>query len=712
MDRPNTRKPRKILVVDDDPVFALTAQETLARSGFTVQVAGSAADAVALFKQDRPDLVLLDVELPGANGFELCISLRALAPSAEVPIVMVTGHDDTDSVARAFQAGATDFINKPVLWQPLPQRLEFILRAQDAMRALRISEQKNVALLQALPDTLYILGPEGRIIEHISGDQPATSSDCVGKPLEAVFPPDVVRAAKKHMAAADRRVSTCEFVLTRGNERKCFEARFRPQSNGTLLIVVRDTTERQRTEARVKYLAFFDTLTGLPNRQLFVRQARRILRESSGGGLVALLYFDLDRFKRINDNLGHAVGDELLKGVARRLHSSLRNSDENGQPSAAGGRNSTCVARLGGDEFVALLTGLTDEAQATRVADRIRLAIGEPFACAGHRFVVTPSVGIALFPKDASDVGDLLAKADMAMYRAKEQGRNNHAFYGETMAIRSLNRLQLENDLRKALESQEFLIHFQPKVELATSQVVGVEALLRWNHETRGWIAPSTFIPIAEETGIILPLGDWVIRQACRQLREWAGTQLGHLSIAVNVSVQQFARDNFVDSVLEHLAEYNLKPEKLELEITESLLIRSAEDTRARMKRFRAAGLKLAIDDFGTGYSSLGYLRQFPVHALKIDRSFVNDLPHSGDAAAICAAIIAMARELKLQVVAEGVETAQQLDFLQRQGCDQAQGYLLGRPVPASELAQCQLLRGKLSTAESTDSESTHRAAG
>jgi diguanylate cyclase (GGDEF)-like protein len=671
---------RGILVVDDDTVFSLLASETLQQAGHTARVAGTGHEALVLFGAERPDLVLLDVELPDANGFDLCAAIRGSPGGADIPIVMVTGHNDTESIERAFMVGATDFILKPVLWQTLPQRIEFILRAQDNLRSLKISEQKNRALLQALPDTLYIVDGNGILLEHITGADLAAGSSLVGKTLEEVIPADAARAARRSMTAPldGKAVTTCDFEVGQGPDRRCFETRLRPQADGTLVVITRDITERRKTESRIKYLAYFDTLTGLPNRQLLMRQMSRAIRVAQKSKtLLALLYLDLDRFKRINDNLGHSVGDALLKAVARRLHQSIRPTDMVRRGS---------VARLGGDEFVVLVSDLTDEGQATSVADRIRDALGEPFECGGHRFVVTPSIGIALYPKDGADIEDLLVKADMAMYKAKDQGRNSHAFYGETMAIRSLSRLELENDLRRAFEAGDFQIHHQPKVDLASGQVVGVEALLRWRHAKRGWISPDAFIPIAEETGLIVALGEWVLRETCRQLQRWAGTDLAHLTIAVNVSVQQFAHKDFVESVLRTLQDFNVRPQLLELEITESLLLRNVDDTTSCMKRFRAAGLTLSIDDFGTGYSSLGYLRSFPVDNLKIDRSFVKDLSAKGDGGAICAAIIALARELKLRVIAEGVENLEQVEFLRTHRCDQVQGYLMSAPVPIGEL--------------------------
>jgi diguanylate cyclase (GGDEF)-like protein/PAS domain S-box-containing protein len=682
-------RPRRcVLIVDDDPIFAILAQETLEQAGYEAKIAANAAEALAAFEKYRPDLVLLDVDLPGGNGFEICATLRAMTFGADVPIVMVTGHDDTNSIARAYEVGATDFIHKPVLWPTLPHRVGFTLRALDNLRALKLSEHKNRALLQALPDTLFIVDQQGVLLEHITGSERKNSERLVGQHLEDVFPAGLARAARLTMEGlGEEELTTYEFGVGRDKDRRWFEARLRPQPDGQLLIVTRDTTERRKAKARIEYLAYYDVLTRLPNRQLFVREAARAITDAKQSGqLLALLYLDLDRFKRINDNLGHAVGDLLLQNVARRLEQSVRQTDIVSPVGDPPKQDQTRVARLGGDEFVVLLTGVVDETQTVKIAERIQKSLGEPFECGGHRFVVTPSIGIAMYPQDATDVDDLLVKADMAMYQAKDQGRNGHAFFGQSMAVRSLGRLELENDLRRAFDSGEFQIYYQPKLDLSSGSIIGAEALLRWQHPARGWITPDTFIPVAEETGLIIALGDWVIREACMQLVSWAKQRLGHLTLAVNVSVQQFAREDFVESVLGALKEFGVKPQQLELEITESLLMRNVDDTTACMKRFRAAGVALSIDDFGTGYSSLGYLRQFPVDSLKIDRSFVKDAHRSEDDAAICAAIIAMARELKLKVIAEGVENTEQLDFLRRHRCDQAQGYLISRPIPAAEL--------------------------
>ena len=691
-----------VLIVHDDRANGLSLSEALQRAGFA-PVRSCLRTALGVFDTERPDLVLLDMGLldlglpdlgpPQVDSSNLWAGLRASAGARDVPIVMLIEHDDTSSMTRAYEAGATDILNKPIAWATLAHRVGFMLRSHDAMRSLRLSARKNRAILQALPDSIYLIDADGIIVDHIPGADDPQNESRVGQRLTHILPTHVATAAR---LALDSTVAsgelTHEFEVGGDSDRRILEARLRPQADGTLVIVIRDATERRRAQAHLEYLAYYDELTGLPNRQLLVRDVSRAIASARRGGcLVALLYLDLDRFKRINDNLGHSVGDALLRSVARRLEHSLRASDVICAPAERQGETGQ-VARLGGDEFVILLPDIADDAQVTGIADRILQALGQPFDCEGHRFVVTPSIGIALYPRDGTDFEDLLVKADIAMYRAKGQGRNCHAFYGESMQVRSLERLELESALRRAFEGNEFLLHYQPKLDIGSGTVVGVEALLRWQHADRGWIGPDKFIPVAEETGMIVPLGDWVIREACRQLKAWANSDLGHLSIAVNVSVQQFEKEDFVDSVLRALWQHGVKPHQLELEITESLLMRNVDSTTAALKRLRAAGLALSIDDFGTGYSSLGYLRQFPVDALKIDRSFVENLPANSDDVAICSAIIAMARELKLKVIAEGVETVEQLGFLRTQRCDQAQGYLISKPICALDLQK--LLRG------------------
>jgi diguanylate cyclase (GGDEF)-like protein len=677
---------RRVLVVDDDPTFVLLAMEILQQAGFKLRSAATVQEALSAFASFVPDLVLLDVELPGGSGFDVCRSIRESAANADIPVVLVTGHDDTPSIEAAYEAGATDFMSKPVLWPTLPNRVEFMLRALDTRRGLARSEKRIRTLLQALPDASIVIDPSGRVTEHLLGSDTLDDRSLVGKTIEEAFPPELATTARRCLIERRANVrSAHEFAVEQGTQKRWFEARFRPQPDGTLLIVTRDTTERRKARAHIEYLAYNDVLTRLPNRQRLVVRAGHAIKEAARTGCqLAVLHLDLDRFKRVNDNLGHAVGNELLKDVARRLDQLIVEGAASPGPVVPAPR---MVARLGGDEFVVLVDGLREDGQAADVADRIRRLLAEPFACGGHHhLVVTPSIGIAMYPRDSTDIEDLLVKADMAMYRAKDQGRNGYSFFGESLALHSLRRLEMETDMRRAFERREFHICYQPKLDLASGDIAGVEALLRWDRPGQGPVSPEVFIPVAEETGLIVPLGDWVVREVCAQLKRWAGMGFGHVTAAVNVSVHQFVRDDFADSVLRALSEAGVAPDKLELEITESLLMRNTSDTKASMNRFRSHGVALSIDDFGTGYSSLGYLRQLPVTALKIDRSFVRDLDRKEDAAKICAAIIALARELKLRVVAEGVETEEQLAFLRRHNCDEAQGFLICRPVPATDL--------------------------
>ena len=467
-----------------------------------------------------------------------------------------------------------------------------------------------------------------------------------------------------------------------------FEARLFPQSASTAMVIVRDVTERHRSEQHVRQLAYFDSVTGLPNRQSFVRELRRAMRQAQGtNNALAVLYVDLDRFKRINDTFGHTIGDALLKAVATRLAACVRPSDflAFAADGAGNGPSGVRVARLGGDEFVVLLTDLDVPQEAGIVAKRIRQALSGPFTFEERQFVVTPSIGIALYPRDGSDVETLLAKADTAMYQAKDV-RNTVRFYASSMGAKAAERLRMEEELRRAIEEERLTLHYQPKHRLATDVVVGAEALLRWQHAERGFIPPAEFIPLAEETGLIVPLGEWVVDEACAQLRRWQQAGLPSLRLAINIAAEQVARSDVTSMTLKAIWKHGVRPQSLEIEITEALLMQDLKAAREMMSAFKDAGVSLAIDDFGTGYSSLSYLRQFPVDTLKIDRSFVQNAHVSKDDAVICEAIIAMGKKLGLTVVAEGVELEEQRAFLTAAGCDEAQGFLFSRPLPAAEL--------------------------
>ena len=438
--------------------------------------------------------------------------------------------------------------------------------------------------------------------------------------------------------------------------------------------VSRDVTQATLAEQKVHELARYDSLTGLPNRNMFLGELDRcIVRAARQGGEFAVCFIDLDRFKTINDTLGHAAGDQLLKTMAGRLSGALRRSD--------------LVARLGGDEFVLLLEGGADGPDLAAVAHKLLAAIGEPLTVQGCSFLVTCSIGIARYPADGDDAATLLKHADAAMYLAKEKGKNNIQFYTAELADMAARQFELESALRLGLARDELVLHFQPKVDVASGRTLGLEALVRWMHPTRGLVPPADFIPLAEERGLIVPLGHWVIRAACRQIRDWRDAGLEAPPVAVNLSARQFAEEGLVAGIHATMVQFGVTPADLEVELTESVLMADPERANEVLRELHQLGVRIAIDDFGTGYSSLSYLKRFPAETVKIDRSFISGLPGDVDDAAITQAVIAMAHSLGLNVVAEGVETSEQMNALRQLGCDEAQGYLLGRPVAGAEIA-------------------------
>jgi len=439
--------------------------------------------------------------------------------------------------------------------------------------------------------------------------------------------------------------------------------------------VMVNITEQKQAEDRLRYLAHHDGLTDLPNRILFAdRLGQALSRVRWHKRVVAVLFLDLDHFKRINDTLGHNMGDLLLKAVAERLSSCVRSGDT--------------VARMGGDEFTIILADVAQAEDVPKVAQKIIDAVAKPFVLAGRELFVSTSMGISLFPNDGQDVQTLLKNADAAMYRAKEQGRNHYQHYSPAMNVRTLERLALESSLRHALERKELLLHYQPRVDLDTGQITCVEALLRWQYPDLGIVPPNQFIPLAEETGLIIPIGEWVLRTACQQNKLWQTMGLFPIRVAVNLSPRQFEEKNFIETIATVLKDTGLDPNYLELELTENLLMKNAETSIATLRQLNAMEVQISVDDFGTGYSSLSYLRRFPIHALKIDQSFVRDITTDPDDSVIVTAMIILAHSLKLKVIAEGVETKEQLDFLRSLKCHEMQGYLFSRPLPEDELAR------------------------
>ena len=670
-----------VLVADDDPTHRVVLQEVLQQSGFRVLTVPNGQVALDVFAQAQPDILLLDIDMPIVDGFTVCERIRAKETDWETPILMVTGFEDKASVERAYDIGATDFISKPIAWPVLPHRLRYIIRTNTAMNDLK-------GLIRAVPDLIFVVNAGGevqRLVSDPNGEHIQKIKALTTASKAELYPCENDDNARAAIGRAMELGEPQVYESTLEGLDIDLETRFIARDECSVLAIVRDITERKKAENRIHDLAFYDELTMLPNRRLFEDYLDQSIEyASSDGQRFAILFIDLDRFKRINDTLGHSIGDELLKSVANRLEECVRSTDCCRQLASAAGPDKR-LARFGGDEFVLKLHGVESEEEVAKVASRIVSVLTPPFNCDGHQFVITPSIGIALYPEDGRSSEELVMNADSAMYRAKSSGRNNYKFFSETMRTKSLHRLDLENEIRRATEDQLFELYYQPKVDIDSWTIVGAEALLRWSHPERGNISPAEFIPIAEETGMITAIQQWVLREACKELSSWSSIRPQPLTISVNISSHHFHGGTIVDDVRETVSESRIDPRNLELEITESVLLLDTNSTVKSLRSLKAIGVALSIDDFGTGYSSLSYLSRLPIDTLKIDRSFVENLHRQKDDAAICAAIIAIANRLGLHVVAEGVEVEEQLEFLKRHGCRQIQGFLYSKAIPARE---------------------------
>lgn len=677
----------RILLADDDATVRLLMQAALEKAGFDVTVACDGVEAVRLFDARPADMVMLDVEMPGMDGYAVCSYLRERVGD-ELPIMMVTGMDDMQSINRSFEAGATDFIAKPINWNLIAYRILYLRRGYLNMLALKVANARSTAIFSAIPDTMFILNDKGKIIDICSHpDNTPWLTAGAESTLSQSLPEQIVSL---YLGAADRArshgtVELFEYPLKLADGKtKYYENRIVVIDPKETLCLVRDITERKDSENKIFHLAYFDNLTGLPNRQSFMERLEgEIKRAQFTGNKLAVLFLDLDGFKSINDTMGHNTGDTILQWAAERLQSSTR-------PSDFVSRNNTeqpevKLARLGGDEFTVVIPNLPRTEDALILAHRIREAMRRPFQLESRDVVLTASIGIALYPDDGADAETLLKHADTAMYHAKNEGRDNCQFYNVDLTFQAEKRMHLENDLRNALQQNEFYLVYQPQLDVAEENFQSVEALIRWQHPKQGLISPLDFIPLAEENGLIIPIGDWVLRTACTEAAQWH--QRGRpLQVAVNLSPLQIKNPDFVKNVLDILAETGFPPGKLVLEITEGALMEHSENILATLLALREHHIQIALDDFGTGYSSMNYLKRLPINNIKVDQSFVRGLLDKKENLAIVRVIISLSKNLGFSITAEGIESLNQAQVLKYFGCETLQGYYFSKPITMQEM--------------------------
>lgn len=696
------RQPR-VLLVDDDEVNLLLISIALRERGFHVTEANSGDRALHILTEHVPDVVVLDALMPGRDGFETCRTLRTMPGFESLPVLMLTGLEDEASIARAYETGATDFFVKSHHWGLLAGRLRYLLRSARTRAELERSKAK-LARAQDLARMGSFDWPAGRNAPILSAEAMRVvgmaTQPTLMQIVQMIRPPErkaVIAQLREAMAVSTVITFDANVTLPDGRPRIMHveaEPNFREYGIvHTYMGIVQDVTERRNAEDKIRHLANFDTLTGLPNRRQLIWRSERSLEHARRlGHVVGMLMIDLDRFKVVNDTLGHGAGDELLVEVSRRLRRCVRHSDQVVDASMEPmgirtHRTLEAVARLGGDEFVALLPEVVDEAEAQRVADRVLEVMREPIIVGGQECFVTASVGLAMFPRDGNTVADLMRNADVAMYSSKAGGRNLASVYRPHLAGKGREKLELESALHKAIERDELVLHYQPKIDVRAARMVGVEALMRWQRGTV-LVPPGEFIPMAEETGLIVPMSDWAIREAARQAREWSRTINFTDMIAVNMPSRLFERNDIVDQIQHAVDTCGIDQRFIELEITETGLMKDLAAVVPVLQRLKERGVQISIDDFGTGYSSLAYLTALPISELKIDRSFVKNLGVNMQGHAVVSAIIALSRSLGLRVVAEGVETVEQMEILHRMGCHIMQGFLFCKPLPANQICE------------------------
>jgi diguanylate cyclase (GGDEF)-like protein/PAS domain S-box-containing protein len=684
---------RNLLLIDKNPAHAEAFREALLNANdgpFQGEWVQTLSPSLERLHEKKIWAIFANLSLPDSQGLDTIDKLLQAAPG--VPILVMGGAEDEDLSTEALRRGAKDYLLEGHIdAYSFGRAIRNMAERKTAEEVLFIEKERASVTLNSIGDAVLSTDILGNVTylnvvaEKMTG---WTSAEALGRPFGDVF--HIIDGATRKPSSnpmecaiqEDKTVKlTPNTILIRhdGSESPIEDSTAPIHDRSGLVtgavIVFHDATVSRAITEEMSHLAQHDILTDLPNRLLLKdRISQAIVAARRNNTKVAVLFLDLDGFKHINDSLGHAVGDKILRSVGKRLVSCVRSSDT--------------VSRQGGDEFVVLLSEIKQPSDAGITARKILTAVNASHRFAQHDLQLMASIGLSTYPEDGQDAEILLKNADTAMYEGKKRGHNNYQFFNQDMNAQTIQRQSIQTDLRGALKRQEFVLHYQPKINLQTERITGVEALIRWLHPDRGLVSPLQFIPIAEESGLILPIGQWVLREACRQVQDWIDAGLHAIPVAVNVSSLEFRSEGFLKSLRAILKDTRLDPRYLELELTESVLMQHAKSSASVLSTLKSIGVRLALDDFGTGYSSLSYLKMFPIDSLKIDQSFIHDITTDTDDATIVSAVITMAKGLKKGVIAEGVETEEQMTFLQAHGCDEAQGYYFSKPVVALQFAK------------------------
>jgi len=692
---PNTAA--TLLIVDDETHVRKLLKMLLENQGYRTLTASSGEEALAIVEQQSPDLILLDIMMPGMDGYEVARQLKSNKAMANIPIIMLSALGEHSARISGLEAGAEDFLSKPVESAELWLRVRNLLRLKafgDYLKShnLMLEEQlqkRSIDLerfrlaMDASGDAIFLINRSsmrliefnrracqvmGYTAEELLCKTPADLGEHSLEQLKLMY--DQIIAGRGSSEPAESRIRCKDgSYIPVEIHREAYKA----GDDWIIVGIARDISQRKETDQRLLKMAHYDTLTGLPNRNLFFTTLQMGLTQASlSHWKLAVVTVDLDEFNNVNETWGHLMGDQMLTELGKRLTNCLNASDT--------------LGRMDGDEFALILMIREGQVDALQTVERIREKLREPFQLGAHSTVMTASIGIALYPNDGDDAHGLIKHANTAMYQAKKVGRDTYRFYTAQMNVEASARQSMEAALREAVRQQAFELFYQPKISLADGRVCGLEALLRWPRPEQGNVSPAVFVPILEKLGLITEVGKWVITQVCKQIADWQRAGEMPLQVAVNVSGQQIIEGDLIASIRQALLDHQIDPHWLEIELTESSLMENTSHTIASLQTLQKMGVKVSIDDFGTGYSSLAYLRRFPIDKLKIDIAFIREVTSNPQDAAIAKTIIELAHSLNLQVIAEGVETPEQLAFLKANGCDQVQGYLFSRPLPIRAL--------------------------